>query len=45
MYTMTYDSLLEDVRRYLERGFTPEGGGIVCEQLPRLITLVERRIS
>jgi hypothetical protein len=45
MYTMTYESLLEDVRRYLERGFTAESDAIVYEQLPRLITLGERRIA
>jgi hypothetical protein len=44
-YVMTYDSLLEDVRRYLERGFTAESDSIVFEQLPRLVTLGERRIS
>ena len=44
-YSMTYDSLLEDVRRYLERGFTAESDQIVYEQLPRLITLGERRIA
>jgi hypothetical protein len=44
-YSMTYDSLLEDVRRYLERGFTAESDGIVYEQLPRLVTLGERRIA
>lgn len=45
MYTMTYSSLLEDIRRYLERGFTVESDQIVYEQLPRLVTLGERRIS
>jgi hypothetical protein len=45
MYTMTYSSLLEDVRRYLERGFNAESDRIVYEQLPRLITLGERRIA
>lgn len=45
MYTMTYSSLLEDLRRYLERGFTAESDQIVYEQLPRLVTLGERRIS
>ena len=45
MYTMTYSSLLEDLRRYLERGFTAESDQLVYEQLPRLITLGERRIS
>jgi len=44
-YIMTYNSLLEDVRRYLERGFTAESDAIVYEQLPRLITLAERRIG
>ena len=44
-YAMTYDSLLQDVRRYLERGFTAESEQIVYEQLPRLITLGERRIA
>jgi hypothetical protein len=42
---MTYSSLLTDVRRYLERGFTAESDAIVYEQLPRLITLGERRIA
>ncbi len=45
MYSMTYDSLLEDLRRYLERGWTAESDQIVYDQLPRLITLGERRIS
>ena len=44
-YTMTYTSLLEDVRRYLERGFSEESDPIVFEQLPHLVTLAERRIS
>ena len=44
-YTMTYDSLLEDIRRYLERGFTAESDAIVYDQLPRLVTLGERRIA
>jgi hypothetical protein len=44
-YVMTYDSLLQDVRRYLERGFTVESDQIVYEQLPRLVTLGERRIA
>jgi len=44
-YSMTYDSLLQDVRRYLERGFTAKDDGIVYEQLPRLVTLGERRIA
>lgn len=44
-YTMTYDSLLQDVRRYLERGFTAESDAIVYEQLPRLANMGQRRIS
>lgn len=44
-YIMTYDSLLTDIRRYLERGFSLESDEIVYEQLPRLITLGERRIA
>lgn len=44
-YTMTYNSLLEDVRNYLERGFTEESDAIVYEQLPRLVTLAERKIA
>lgn len=44
-YAMTYNSLLDDVRRYLERGFTAASDPIVYEQLPRLVTLAERRIA
>ena len=44
-YTMTYTSLLEDVRRYLERGFSEETDPIVFDQLPHLVNLAERRIS
>ena len=44
-YVMTYDSLLVDLRRYLERGFTEASDQIVYDQLPRLVTLGERRIS
>ena len=44
-YTMTYTSLLEDVRRYLERGFSEDTDPLVYEQLPHLVTLAERRIS
>jgi hypothetical protein len=42
---MSYSSLLVDLRRYLERGFTEESDPIVFEQLPRLIALAERRIA
>lgn len=43
--TMTFDSLKDDVRRYLERGSTLAADPIVYEQIPRLINLAERRIS
>jgi hypothetical protein len=42
---MTYDSLKQDVRRYLERGASMATDPTVFEQLPRLITLAERRIA
>jgi len=44
-YVMTFNSLQDDLRRYLERGFTAESDPIVYEQLPRLINLAERRIA
>jgi len=44
-YVMTFSSLQEDVRRYLERGFTAESDPLVYEQLPRLINFAERRIA
>lgn len=44
-YAMNYSSLLVDMRRYLERGFTLESDQLVYEQLPRLVTLAERRIA
>jgi len=44
-YVMTFTSLQEDLRRYLERGFTAESDPIVYDQLPRLINMAERRIS
>jgi hypothetical protein len=43
--TMTYTSLQQDVRRYLERGASMTSDPIVFEQIPRLINLAERRIS
>lgn len=43
--TMTFASLQQDMRRYLERGFTPASDEIVYEQLPRLINMAERRIA
>lgn len=44
-YSMTYESLLVDIRRYLERGFTADSDPIVYEQMPRLVTLAERRCA
>jgi hypothetical protein len=40
---MTYTSLKTDIRNYLERGSVTDP--IVFEQIPRLITLAERRIA
>jgi hypothetical protein len=44
-YTMTFNSLQVDLRRYLERGFTLADDPYVYEQLPRLINMAERRIA
>lgn len=43
--TMTFDTLKQDVQRYLERGSTAASDPIVFEQIPRLINLAERRIA
>lgn len=43
--TMTFETLKDDLRRYLERGSTLASDPIVFEQLPRLINLAERRIA
>lgn len=43
--TMTFETLKQDVQRYLERGATLASDPIVYEQIPRLINLAERRIS
>ena len=43
--TTTFTTLKEDIRRYLERGFTLASDQIVYEQIPRLINLAERRIA
>jgi hypothetical protein len=43
--TVTYATLQQDVQRYLERGATYASDPVVFEQIPRLITLAERRIS
>jgi hypothetical protein len=42
-YTMTYDSLIEDIQNYIERGTSEDT--IVYNQLPRLINLAERRLG
>jgi hypothetical protein len=43
--TLTFTTLQEDVRRYLERGSTLASDPVVYEQIPRLINLAERRIA
>jgi len=43
--TMTFTTLQEDVRRYLERGNSYASDPVVYDQIPRLINLAERRIS
>lgn len=43
--TMTFETLQQDVRRYLERGATYASDPVVYEQIPRLINLAERRIA
>lgn len=43
--TMTFETLKEDVQRYLERGATLASDPIVFAQIPRLINLAERRIA
>jgi len=42
---MTFNELEGDVRRYLERGFSAATDPLVYEQIPRLITLAERRCA
>jgi len=44
-YVTTFTSLQQDVRMYLERGFTDEDDPFVFTQLPRLINRAERRIA
>ena len=43
--TMTFETLKQDVQRYLERGATLASDPVVFEQIPRLINLAERRIA
>jgi hypothetical protein len=42
---MTFDTLKDDVRKYLERGASAITDPVVYEQIPRLINLAERRIA
>ena len=41
----TFTALLADLRRYIERGFTSDSDPDVYTQLPRLVTLGERRCA
>lgn len=43
--TLTWSTLLDDLRRYIERGFTPTSDPEVFAQLPRLINDAERNIA
>ena len=43
--TMTFETLKQDMQRYLERGSTYAADQVVYEQIPRLINLAERRIA
>lgn len=43
--TVTFNSLQDDLRRYLERGFTDASDPEVYRQLPRLINNAERAIA
>lgn len=42
---MTYTSLLDEVRRYIERGFTAASDPLVWVELPNLVNAAERRIA
>lgn len=42
---MTFNSLRDDVRNYLERGASVATDPIVYEQIPKLINFAERRIA
>ena len=42
---MTFETLKQDVRRYLERGSTAANDPLVYEQIPRLINMAERRCA
>ena len=42
---VTYSSLISDIQVYLERGFSAGADPIIFAQIPRLITLAERRLA
>ena len=42
---MTYNELLAQVRRYIERGFTAQSDPLVYEEVPELISKAERRCA
>ena len=42
---MTFSSLQQDIKNYLERGFSSSNDEMVFDQLPRLINMAERRIA
>lgn len=42
---MTFATLQEDIRNYLERGTTLASDAVVFEQIPRLINIAERKIA
>lgn len=42
---MTYDSLLTDLRQYLERGYTQASDATVWDQLPNFIGFSQRRLA
>jgi hypothetical protein len=42
---MTFNSLQDDVRSYLERGASASTDPLVFAQIPKLINFAERRIS
>lgn len=43
--TMTFDTLKQDVQRYLERGSSYATDPVVFDQIPRLINMAERRCA
>jgi hypothetical protein len=45
MSQVTFSSLKDDIRAYLERGFSAGSDPLVFAQIPKLITLAERRLA